>query len=77
MKMRNAYPLLSPDAVRRAEQSLFDAGFPESVLMEHAALAVTEELEKLLHGCAGKTALFLCGGGICGEFRAIRCLQKP
>ena len=61
--MRIAYPVLTPDEMRRAEQALFDRGFPAVLLMEHAALAVVHELEKLLGGCEGRTALFLCGTG--------------
>ena len=62
--MRTTEPVLTPEEMRRAEKRLFDRGFPEILLMEHAAMAVTDELETLLGGsCAGKTALFLCGTG--------------
>ena len=37
---------------------------PSLLLMEHAALAVVDELEKALDGtCEGKQVLFLCGTG--------------
>ena len=39
-------------------------GVPSILLMEHAAMAVVDELEKALGGtCAGKRVLFLCGTG--------------
>ena len=61
---RREYRVLTPNDMRRTEQKALDLGFPSILLMEHAALAVVDELEKALGGdCRGKTALFLCGTG--------------
>ena len=58
------YPVLTPEDARRAEQEAFSLGVPSILLMEHAALAVVDELEKALGGsCSGKQVLFLCGTG--------------
>ena len=58
------YPILTPNDTRRIEQKAFDLGVPSLLLMEHAAMAVVDELEKALGGnCKGKRVLFLCGTG--------------
>ena len=58
------YPILTPNDTRRIEQKAFDLGVPSLLLMEHAAMAVVDELEKALGGtCNGKQVLFLCGTG--------------
>ncbi len=58
------YPILTPNDTRRREQKAFDLGVPSLLLMEHAAMAVVDELEKALGGnCKGKRVLFLCGTG--------------
>ena len=58
------YPVLTPADMRRTEQKAFDCGVPSLLLMEHAAMAVVEELEEALGGdCRGKNVLFLCGKG--------------
>lgn len=60
----DAYPVLTPGDMRRVEQRAFDLGVPSILLMEHAAMAVTDELEKALGGsCRGREVLFLCGKG--------------
>ena len=60
----DAYLVLTPGDMRRMEQKAFALGVPSLLLMEHAALAVTDELEKALGGCCrGKNVLFLCGKG--------------
>ena len=61
---RFSYGVLTPDEMRAAEQAAFAMGVPSILLMEHAAEAVTDELEKALGGdCRGKRVLFLCGTG--------------
>ena len=58
------YPVLTPSDMRRTEQKAFALGVPSLLLMEHAALAVVNELQKALGGdCRGKRVLFLCGPG--------------
>ena len=58
------YPVLTPEDMRRMEQKAFGLGVSSLLLMEHAALAVVDELEKVLDGsCAEKQVLFLCGTG--------------
>ncbi|MDO5325400.1 MAG: NAD(P)H-hydrate dehydratase [Clostridia bacterium] len=57
-------PVLTPEDTRRTEQKAFDLGVSSLLLMEHAAQAVVDELEKALGGdCRGKRVLFLCGTG--------------
>ncbi len=61
---RDAYAVLTPRDMRRMEEKAFALGVPGILLMEHAAAAVTDELEKALGGdCRGKSVLFLCGPG--------------
>ncbi len=56
--------MLTPEDMRRTEQKAFALGVSSLLLMEHAALAVVDELEKVLGGsCAEKQVLFLCGTG--------------
>jgi len=58
------YIVLTPRDMQRMEQKAFDLGVPSLLLMEHAAIAVVDELEKVLSGsCDGKQVLFLCGTG--------------
>ncbi len=58
------YPVITPEDMRRMEQKAFALGVSSLLLMEHAALAVVDELEKVLGGsCDGKRVLFLCGTG--------------
>ena len=64
MVYEDFYQVMTPGDVRRMEQRAFDLGVPSLLLMEHAALAVTDELQKALGGdCRGKRVLFLCGTG--------------
>ena len=42
---RREYRVLTPNDMRRTEQKALDLGFPSILLMEHAALAVVDELE--------------------------------
>ena len=58
-----SFPVLTPEDTRRTEQKAFSLGVSSLLLMEHAAIAVVDELEKALGGCPGKRALFLCGTG--------------
>ncbi len=59
-----SHPVLTPEGMRRTEQAAFDLGVPSILLMEHAAAAVVDELEKALGGtCKNKAVLFLCGTG--------------
>ena len=56
--------MLTPEEMRRVEQKAFSLGVPSLLLMEHAAMAVVDELEKALGGsCREKRVLFLCGRG--------------
>ena len=58
------YPVLTPEDMRRTEQKAFDMGVPSLLLMEHAAMAVVDELEKALGGsCKNRSVLFACGTG--------------
>ena len=60
----NSYPVLTPEDMRRTEQKAFALGVCSLLLMEHAAIAVVNELEKALGGsCRQKQVLFLCGTG--------------
>ena len=59
-----SYPVLTPGDVRRTEEKAFALGVSSLLLMEHAAMAVVDELEKVLGGtCDQKRVLFLCGTG--------------
>lgn len=61
---RTFHHVLTPEEMRRTEQMAFDLGVPGILLMEHAATAVVDELEKALGGsCQNKRVLFLCGTG--------------
>ena len=60
----DAYQVLTPRDMRETEQKAFALGVPSLLLMEHAAVAVVDALEKELGGCCkGKKVLFLCGTG--------------
>ena len=60
----DAYQVLTPRDMRETEQKAFALGVPSLMLMEHAAIAVVDALEKELGGCCkGKKVLFLCGTG--------------
>ena len=60
----DSYPVLTPADMRRTEEKAFSLGVPSLLLMEHAAIAVVEELEKALGGdCRDREVLFLCGKG--------------
>lgn len=60
----DSFDVLTPEDMRRTEQIAFDKGVPSLLLMEHAAVAVVDELEKALGGdCREKRVLFLCGTG--------------
>lgn len=56
---------ISVARMREAERYAIQVlGIPGLLLMEHAARAVVDEMEGMLGGdCAGKYALFFCGGG--------------
>ena len=58
----DSYPVLTPGDMRRTEKKAFDLGVPSLLLMEHAAIAVTDELEKALGGdCRRKQVNFVRG----------------
>ena len=57
------YQVLTPRDMRATEEKAFALGVPGTLLMEHAAMAVTDALEKELGCCKGKKVLFLCGTG--------------
>ena len=60
----DSFPVLTPEDMRRTEQKAFALGVPGILLMEHAAMAVVDELEKALGcDCRDKSVLFLCGKG--------------
>ena len=60
----DVYQVLTPRDMRETEQKAFALGVPSLLLMEHAAMAVVDALEKELGGrCKGKKVLFLCGTG--------------
>ena len=62
--MKDFFPVLTLGDTRRTEQKAFELGVSSLLLMEHAAIAVVDELEKALGGsCKGKRVLFLCGTG--------------
>ncbi|MBR3741935.1 MAG: NAD(P)H-hydrate dehydratase [Clostridia bacterium] len=61
---QDSFTVLTPEDMRRTEQKAFALGVSSLLLMEHAAIAVVDELEKALGGsCAEKRVLFLCGTG--------------
>ena len=63
-KRCDSFPVLTPADTRRTEEKAFALGVSSLLLMEHAAMAVVDELEKALGGgCGGKRVLFLCGTG--------------
>lgn len=55
--------VLTNAEMRETEQLAIKAGYPSLLLMEHAAGALVDVLEKELNGCRGKHVLFLCGKG--------------
>ena len=60
----HSIPVMTPADVRRMEEKAFSLGVSGLLLMEHAAMAVVDELENALGGdCRGKDVLFLCGTG--------------
>lgn len=60
----DSFHVLTPEDMRQTEQMAFGLGVPSLLLMEHAAIAVVDEMEKLLGGsCRLKRVLFLCGNG--------------
>ena len=61
---RDYYPVITPGDMRRMEEEAFSLGIGSLALMERAAAAVTDALERALDGsCQGKRVLFLCGKG--------------
>ena len=61
---RDAYQVMTPRDMRKTEEKAFALGVNSLLLMEHAAIAVVDALEKELGGsCKGKKVLFLCGTG--------------
>ncbi|MDQ3981647.1 MAG: NAD(P)H-hydrate dehydratase [Actinomycetota bacterium] len=56
-------PLLTPDEMRRGDESAISSGTPASVLMERAGRAVAREAIRLAGGRYGRRALVLCGKG--------------
>ena len=61
---RTYHDVLTPAEMRLTEQKAFELGVPSILLMEHAAQAVVDELEKALGGsCCDRRVLFLCGTG--------------
>lgn len=53
-------PVLTADAMRAAEQTLFDGGLPQTALMRRAGEAVAQAVMRL---AAGRAVLVLCGPG--------------
>lgn len=56
-------PVLTPQAMGRADQHTVAAGTPVSVLMERAGRAVAWEVRRATRGCYGRRALVVCGTG--------------
>lgn len=55
--------ILRPDEMYALERAYFEAGNDSLQLMERAARCLTEEIEALAGGLAGKTVACLCGSG--------------
>ena len=56
-------PVLTPEAMGRADKRTIDAGTPVAVLMERAGRAVAWEVRRVLSGCYGRRAFVACGKG--------------
>jgi ADP-dependent NAD(P)H-hydrate dehydratase / NAD(P)H-hydrate epimerase len=56
-------PVVTPEAMGRADKRTIDAGTPVSVLMERAGRAVAWEVRRVLSGCYGRRAFVACGKG--------------
>ena len=56
-------PVLTPEAMGRADKRTIDAGTPVAVLMERAGRAVAWEVRRVLSGCYGRRAFVPCGKG--------------
>jgi len=56
-------PVLTPEAMGRADKRTIDAGTPVTVLMERAGRAVAWEVRRVLSGCYGRRAFVACGKG--------------
>jgi hydroxyethylthiazole kinase-like uncharacterized protein yjeF len=56
-------PVLTPEAMGRADRRTIDAGTPEAVLMERAGRAVAWEVRRVTGGCYGHRAVVVCGKG--------------
>ena len=56
-------PVLTPDAMARADQRTIAAGTPVATLMERAGTAVAWDVRGALRGCYGTRAVVVCGKG--------------
>ncbi len=56
-------PVLTPEAMGRADKRTIDAGTPVAVLMERAGRAVAWEARRTAGGCYGRRAVVVCGKG--------------
>lgn len=56
-------PVLTCEEMKKYEQAAIAAGYPSLLLMEHAAAAVADALERRLQGVKGKRVLFVCSKG--------------
>ena len=56
-------PVVTPEAMGRADRRTIDAGTPVAVLMERAGRAVAWEARRAIGGCYGSRAVVVCGKG--------------
>ncbi|MEX1008917.1 MAG: NAD(P)H-hydrate dehydratase [Acidimicrobiia bacterium] len=56
-------PVLTPEAMGRADQRTIEGGTPVAVLMERAGRAVAWEARRVARGCYGRRAVVVCGKG--------------
>ena len=56
-------PVLTPEAMGRADQRTIDAGVPVAILMERAGRAVAWEVRRAVDGTYGRRVVVVCGKG--------------
>ena len=56
-------PILTPEAMGRADRRTIEAGTPVEALMERAGRAVAWATRRVTRGCYGRRAVVVCGKG--------------
>ena len=70
-------PVLTPEAMGRADKRTIDAGTPVAVLMERAGRAVAWEVRRVLSGCYGRRAFVVAEQPLGKRRRAIERGAHP